>query len=76
MRMIPRGYWDTDELKQLEFVCIKLTYVQAFLHLTVNEEMPFRAAIEWLHFLAGKWPESRLAVHIKATDNVYEQLVG
>ena len=75
MRML-RGAWDTEDLVQLEFTCIRLSYIEAFLHLTVNEEMPHKAAIEWLYFLAAKWPESRLAVHVKWNKPVKELIVG
>ena len=54
---------DNGSKAELEALLVQMTYVQAFLHLTVELEMPFVAAIDYLHFLASKHPTSRLGVH-------------
>lgn len=71
-----RGVWTTEELNHMEKVVIDLTYIQAFLYLTVNEEFPCKWAIEWLYDLADKYPESRLACHIKRVTPPFSAKIG
>lgn len=60
-----RGPWTTERLSKLEVLVIDLTYMQGFLHLVVNEDMPTAAAIQWLYFWGSKHPQSRLAGHLR-----------
>jgi hypothetical protein len=60
-----RGAWSTDELKLMQKMCLDMSYIQAFLYLTVDKHLPFKAAVDWLYNLADEYPQSRLAAHVK-----------
>lgn len=57
--------WTTEELDHIEEKVVKMTFSGAAMYLIMVENLNFIWAMEWLRFLAEKYPESRLAAHSK-----------